>query len=157
MTWNMLSKSSKRSNQPTRYDRARVAQLSPIREAIAGLGLPLLSVRKLMGILNAIEMQIETGGDSPEVNALLLDALRAALRQHVDERAAQPALRAIDTFAQAEARRWEQVQSGTLPPIELTPDEQLDELLHSRLRFDAGGPARRRLRPLAGDVGADQA
>src|SRR6266498_1097748 len=90
MTWNMLSKSSKRSNPPTRYDRARVAQLSPIREAIAGLGLPLLSVRKLMGILNAIEMQIETGGDSPEVNALQLDELMQegyALMQ-ADQRAA---------------------------------------------------------------------
>jgi len=129
MTWNLLSKSSKLSNQPTRYDRARVAQLSPIRDSIARLGLPLPSVRKLMGILNAIEIQIEIGGDSPEVNALLLDALRAAMRQHVAERAAQPALRAIDTFVQAEARRWDQVQAGTLPPIELTPDEQIDELM----------------------------
>src|SRR6266498_4512953 len=131
MSETSMSKSFKFSNQPTRYDRARVTQLSPIRESIQRLRLPILSMRKLMGVLNAIEVQIEVGGDSPQVNALLLDALRAALRQHVDERAAQPALRAIDTFAQAEARRWEQVQAGTLPPIELTPDEQLDELMQA--------------------------
>lgn len=126
-----MSTSSRFSNQPTRYDRARVAQLRPVEESIERLRLPILSLRKLKGILNALEMQIETGGDGPEVNARLLDALRAALRHHVDERTAQAALRAIDTFAQAEARRWEQVEAGTLPPIELTPDEQLDELMQA--------------------------
>jgi tetratricopeptide (TPR) repeat protein len=129
MVRNKLRTSAQHSTQHTRYDRARVAQLDPIREAIGRLGLSPLSVRQLRGILNAIEIQIEVGGDSPDVNALLIDALRAALRHQVDERAAQPALRAIDTFIQAEDQRWKQVEAGTLPPIELTPEEQIDELM----------------------------
>jgi len=126
-----VSKLSKFSNQPTRYDSARVATLAPIRKSIEHSSLPILSMRKLMGILNAIEVQIEAGGDSPEVNALLLDALRVAVRHQVDERTARPVLDAIDVFAQAEARRWEQVEAGTLPPIELTPDERLDDLIQA--------------------------
>jgi hypothetical protein len=88
-------------------------------------------MRKLTGILNAIEVQIETGGDSPEVNGLLLDALRAAVRHEASVSAASEVLQAIEQFAQAEARRWEQVVAGTLPPIELTPDKRLDELLQA--------------------------
>jgi tetratricopeptide (TPR) repeat protein len=125
------NKLSKFSNQPTRYDSARVATLAPIRKSIEHLRLPILSMRKLMGILNAVEVQIETGGDSPEVNALLLDALRVAVQHQVDERTAQPVLEAIDMFAQVEAQRWEQVEAGTLPPIELTPDERLDDLIQA--------------------------
>jgi len=119
----------KPSNQPIRYDRARVAQLEPIKAEIERLGLPLIRFRKLKGVLNALEMQIEDGGDSPEVNKLLLDALRAGLLHQVGERQAQAALRAIDAFERAEAKRWEQVRAGTLPPIELTPEEQLDDLM----------------------------
>lgn len=126
-----MSKLSKFSNQPTRYDSARVATLAPIRSSIEHLRLPILSMRKVMGILNAVEVQIETGGDSPEVNARLLEALRVAVRHHVDERTAQPVLEAIDVFAQVEAQRWEQVVAGTLPPIELTPEERLDELMQT--------------------------
>ena len=61
-------------------------------------------------------MQIEAGGDSPEVNHLLLDALRAAVTHQVGEGAAEPVLRAIETFRQIEAERWERVKAGTLPP-----------------------------------------
>ena len=129
MSKTSMSKSFNFSNQSTRYDRARVTQLGPIRESIQRLRLPILSMRKLIGILNAVEVQIETGGDSPEVNARLLDALRVAVRHQVDEHTARPVLGAIDVFAQAEARRGDQVVAGTLPPIELTPDEQLDELM----------------------------
>jgi tetratricopeptide (TPR) repeat protein len=135
MIWKRSNKSAKPSNQHTRYDRARVAQLGPIREAIGRLGLPILSMRQLMGILNAIEVQIEVGGDSPDVNALLIDALRAALHYHVDERTAQAALRAIDTFVKGEMQRWKQVEAGTLPPIELTPEEQIDELMQEGYRL----------------------
>lgn len=74
-------------------------------------------------------MQIEDGGDSPEVNGLLLDALRAGVRHQVGELGALPVLRAIDAFAQAEERRWAQLRAGTLPPILLSPEEQLDELM----------------------------
>ena len=122
---------SKFSNQPTRYDRVRVAQLKPIRESIEHLRLPILSMRPLTGILGAIEVQIETGGDSPVVNALLLDALRAAVRHQANESVALAVFHAIDQFARAEARRWEQAEAGTLPPIELTPDERLDELMRA--------------------------
>jgi tetratricopeptide (TPR) repeat protein len=121
----------KPSNQPTGYDRARVAQLKPIQAAIEKLGLPLVRLRKLAGVLNALEMQIEDGGDSPEVNTCLLGALRAGIVHQVGEGKAQAALRAIDAFEQLEARRWAQVEAGTLPPIELDPDEELDDLIQA--------------------------
>lgn len=71
------------SPEPVRYDKARVATLDPIRQQIDALGLSLIRLRKLRGLLNALEMQIEDGGDSPEVNGLLLDALRAGVRHQV--------------------------------------------------------------------------
>ncbi|MBN2004568.1 MAG: SEC-C domain-containing protein [Anaerolineae bacterium] len=122
MTW-------KPSPEPTRYDRERVARLRPLTEAVARLRLPLIRQRKLNGILNALEMQIEDGGDSSEVNQHLVAALRAALLHQVTEREARPALKALDAFAQSEAQRWEQVRAGMLPPIVLTPEEELDELM----------------------------
>jgi hypothetical protein len=36
---------------------------------------------------------------------------------------------AIDDLERAEAAWWEQVKASTLPPIELTPKEQLDDLM----------------------------
>ncbi len=119
----------KPSNQPDRYDRARVAQLRPVRTEIEKLGFPPIRFRKLSGILNALEVQIEDGGDHPEVNKLLLDALRAAILHQVSERQAQGALRAIDAFEKAEAGRWVQIKAGTLPPMELDTEEQLDDLM----------------------------
>ena len=87
-------------------------------------------------------MQIEDGGDSPEVNRLLLDALRASLRHQVGERRRRAALRVIDTFEQGGAKRWAQVKAGTLPPMELTPEEQLDDLMQeSYALLDAGQAA----------------
>lgn len=126
------------SHQTTRYDRARVARLQPLREAVDQLRLPLIRMRKLGGLLNALEMQIEDGGDSPAVNALLLDALRSGVRHQVDERAAQGVLRAIDAFAQEETRRWEQVRTGTLPPMELTLEERLDDLMQDGYQLQQG-------------------
>jgi tetratricopeptide (TPR) repeat protein len=116
-------------NEPIRYDRARVERTDPIAGEINKLGLPLIRQRKLNGILNALIMQIEDGGDSPEVNRMLLDALREGLRHQVEERRTRAVLRAIDAFEEAEAKRWEQVRAGTLPHIELTPEEQLDDLM----------------------------
>src|SRR5215213_4694384 len=52
-----MSKFPKFSNQTTRYADARVARLGPIRVAIQRLGLPILSMRKIIGVLNAIEIQ----------------------------------------------------------------------------------------------------
>ncbi len=77
------------SNEPVRYERKRVAQLAPIQAEIEKLGLPLVRLRKLNGIRNALEMQIEDGGDSPEVNKLLLDALRAGILHQVNRRQAR--------------------------------------------------------------------
>jgi tetratricopeptide (TPR) repeat protein len=119
----------KASNQPTRYDRARVARLKPIRAEIEKLGLPLIRLRKLNAIQGALEVQVEDGGDSPEVNRLLLDALRAGIAHQVGEGQARSALRAIDTFEQIEAERWAQIKAGRLPPMELDPDEKLDDLM----------------------------
>jgi len=118
------------SNEPGRYNRARVAQLNPVQEAIENMGLPLSRFRLLNGILNALTMQIECGGDSPEVNRSLIDALRAAVLHQVGEEQARTALRAIDAFRQAEGERWEQIKAGTLPPMQLTLEEQLDDLVH---------------------------
>ena len=58
------------SNEPTRYDEARVAQLEPIETELVKLGLPLVRFRKISGILNALEMQIEDGGDNPQVSGV---------------------------------------------------------------------------------------
>ena len=120
----------KPSAQPSRYDQARVAQMQPIEAAIDGLDLPLIRLRKLRGILNALTMQIEDGGDSPMVNAQLVAALRAGVLHQVDEQRAGPVLRAIDAFAQAEQVRWEQARAGTLPPIAVPPEEQIEDLVH---------------------------
>jgi hypothetical protein len=51
-------------------------------------------------------MQIEDGGDSPEVNKRLLDALRAGIDHQVGPRQGHAALQAIDAFKQAEAWHW---------------------------------------------------
>jgi tetratricopeptide (TPR) repeat protein len=115
----------------TRYDKARVAQLKPIWAEIQKLKLPPLRFRKLGAICNALEAQIEDGGDHPQVNQLLLDTLRAGILHQVGERQARGALRAIAAFEQAEAKRWAQVKAGTLPPIELDADEKLDDLMQA--------------------------
>jgi tetratricopeptide (TPR) repeat protein len=104
-----------------------VAQTKPIERELDRLGLPMVRLRKLKGVLNALVMQIEDGGDHPEVNRLLLDALRAGIAHQVGAAGGQAALRAIDAFAQAEAERWRQIAAGTLPPVQLTPEEQLDD------------------------------
>jgi hypothetical protein len=119
----------KPSNQTTRYDRKRVDQLSPIRAEIESLGLPLTRFRKLNAVLGALEAQIEDGGDSPEVNKLLLDALRAGILHQAGECQASAALRAVDAFEEAETKRWAQAKASTLPPIETDPDEKLDDLM----------------------------
>jgi tetratricopeptide (TPR) repeat protein len=120
----------KPSPETIRYDRARVARLQPIRDALTSLGLPVLRCRKLLGILSAVEVQIEDAGDSPDVNHRILDALRAAVLFQVTETEARPALHAIDLFEEQENQRWELIRAGSPPPLELTPVEELDELMH---------------------------
>lgn len=64
----MDNEQSKPTNKPGRYNAARVAKLRPIYRAIEQLKLPPLRLRKINAICNALAMQIEDGGDSPEVN-----------------------------------------------------------------------------------------
>ena len=87
-------------------DYARLNKFKPVKQAIEALNLPPLRQRKLNGILNAIKMQIEDGGDSPEVNKLLVAALRAGVIFQVGEDAAKPLIEALARFEQAETLRW---------------------------------------------------
>ena len=105
------------NSEPGPIDDDRLARLEPVQQAIAALNLPPLRFRKLNGLLNALSMQIEDGGDHPDVNEFLLAALKAGVRHQVGAEAAQPVFDALDTFAQAEAQRWEQVRAGSVPPV----------------------------------------
>ncbi len=119
------------TNEPGRYDAARVANLKLIHQAIERLRLPPVRFRKLNAICNALEMQIEDGGDAPAVNNRLLEALQLIVIHQVGQQRAAAMLQAIDDFAQAEEARWEQIQTGTLPPLKMEPDEELDELMQT--------------------------
>ena len=107
-----MARSGTPTNEPTRHDSTRAARLKPVRDAVEELRLPLTGFGKISGILNPIEMQIEDGGDSPEVNRLLLEALRAAVRHQVDQRQSGKVLHSIDAFEKAEAKRREQLAAG---------------------------------------------
>jgi tetratricopeptide (TPR) repeat protein len=127
------------SPEPVRYDRARVARLRPIQAALDQLRLPLLRLRKLTAILGAVECQIEDGGDSPEVNRWLLDTLRVALVHQLPEHQVRPVFHAIDVFEQQENQRWDLIRAGNPPPLELTLEEQADDLIHEGYqRLNAG-------------------
>src|SRR3972149_85329 len=86
-------------------DRARLNTLKPVDQAVEALNLPPLRFRKLNGILGALTMQIEDGGDSPEVNELLVKALRAAVIFQVGGDAAKSFIEARARFEQAEKLR----------------------------------------------------
>lgn len=117
------------STRTGRYNRRRAESVDPIEEAIKNLGLPLIRFRKLNGILNALVMQIEDGGDNPEVNGLLLDALRAAIRHQVGDDDGAEALQATDAFAQAESERWRRARERATSTAAPLPAERLDRLL----------------------------
>jgi tetratricopeptide (TPR) repeat protein len=117
------------TNEPGRYDSARVENLKPIHQAIEHLRLPPIRFRKLNAICNALEMQIEDGGDALEVNNHLLAALRLMVIHQVGQQRAAAVLQAINDFARTEEARWEQVRAGTLPPPKMEPDDELDELM----------------------------
>ena len=93
-------------------DRARLETFKPVEQAIASLNLPILRLRKLKGILNALIMQIEDGGDSPEVNELLVKAFRAAVTFQVGEESAKPLIEALAKFEQSEALRLRRKKSA---------------------------------------------
>jgi hypothetical protein len=113
-------------NRTGRHDRLRVAAFRKVDEAVEALGLPLSRSRKLGAICNAIEIQIEDGGDHPEVNSLLLVALRRGLEHQVGEAQAAPVLRAIDTFEGYEHERLEKLRRGE--PLPRAPLDILDDL-----------------------------
>jgi hypothetical protein len=94
--------------------------------AIQSLRLPLIRQRKLSALCNALEMQVEDGGDHPEVNALLAAALRWAALHQVSAAQAAPLLRAIDEFEGQERERWERIRQGL--PCPRSPVDILDEL-----------------------------
>jgi tetratricopeptide (TPR) repeat protein len=116
------------SNEPTQYDEARVAQLKPIEAELKKLGLPISRYRKLKAILNALEVQIEDGGDHPQVNAWLLAALREGVKHQVGKARGEAALRAIKIFRFDEIQRWRRVKAGASPAA-LSQEQQLDDLM----------------------------
>ena len=89
----------------TKIDRPRLETLKPVGQAINSLNLPILRFRKLNGILNALTMQIEDGGDFPEVNDLLIKALRTAVIAQIGEKTAVRVLNSLAQFEQSEALR----------------------------------------------------
>lgn len=105
--------------------------MGPTRQAIEHLQLPAIRLRKLNAILNALEMQIEDGGDAPEVNSRLLDALGLAVVHQVGRQRATDVLQAIADFVRVEEARWAQARAGTMPPPKPEPDEELDELMQT--------------------------
>ena len=127
------------TNQPDHYDEARLARFKLIETAVAALRLPPLRARKLNGILDALTMQIEDSGDTPEVNNLLLAALRAGVLHQVGQQQAQPVLRAIDAFSASETERWQQAAARTPPPTVLSPLKQLEELSAAGYKLTSQG------------------
>jgi hypothetical protein len=101
----MKTKSANLQDSFNGIDRERLETLKPVEQAIVSLNLPILRFRKLKGILNALTMQIEDGGDSPEVNELLVKALRTAVIFQVGEQPAKPFIEALARFEQSEALR----------------------------------------------------
>jgi hypothetical protein len=113
---------------PGKYiDHLRLAQLKPVAKAIQDLRLPPIRYRKLKGILNALMMRIEDGGDSLEVNAFLVKALRSVVIHQVGEDAGQAAMQAIEAFQMSEKARWKQIQNGNFPVIQMSPEERFNE------------------------------
>ncbi len=87
--------------------RALLSKIAAVRTAAEQAGEPLLRFRKVNGILNALAMQAEGGGDDQAVVAHLLDALEAAVRARarVSELAASDVLLAVQTLRNAETQR----------------------------------------------------
>lgn len=116
-------------------DRFRLDHLKPVEKAIQGLRLSLIQFRILNGILGALTMQVEDGGDNPEVNAFLVKALRSAVIHHVGVDAGQSAIHAIDAFQMSEEAHWTQTQNGSLPVIQLAPEERFIDQMQIGYQF----------------------
>jgi hypothetical protein len=86
-------------------NRARWAMLVAISDAVVRSGEPPLRFRKVTGILNAMTMPIEDGGDDPVVVGHLFAALEAAVRVYISEPGATDVLQTVAAFRRAETRR----------------------------------------------------
>lgn len=63
----------------------RLTQFRAVKTAVNALRLPPIDQRKLNGILNAIEMQLESSNYSPEAVDYLLKALQTAVLHEVSD------------------------------------------------------------------------
>jgi hypothetical protein len=79
-------------------------QIQAIQKALEQSGEPVMRYRKVNGILNALTMQIEDGGDHPAVIAHLLDALETAVRAYVSGPAVSNVLLAVEALRKAETQ-----------------------------------------------------
>ncbi|MEP7358092.1 MAG: hypothetical protein ABI847_12685 [Anaerolineales bacterium] len=80
-------------------------QIKGIQMALEQSGEPVTRYRKVNGILNALAMQIEDGGDNPAVVARLFEALEAAVSAYLSGPAAADVLLAVQALRTAEAQR----------------------------------------------------
>jgi tetratricopeptide (TPR) repeat protein len=119
-----------------KIDHQRLKTLKPVNEAIEALNLPLLCFRKLNGILSALTMQIEYGGDHAEVNHLLVQALRAAVLAQVGPETGQTALEALARFEQAEARPPSAEQPASVKPALVKVNQFINHGYQSLEKFD---------------------
>ena len=85
--------------------RAVLDQIKAIQNAVEQSGEPVMRYRKVNGILNALAMQVEDGGDNPAVVAHLLETLEAAVRAYVSGPAAADVLLAVEALRKAEIQR----------------------------------------------------
>ena len=129
-----------------RTDQKRLATLKPVEIAIKALDLPIIRIRKLIGILNALIMQIETGGDSAEVNHLLVQALHAAVLAQVGPEIGRATLEALARFEQSEARH---LVSGA-PQSQATPANLKPVLVKLNLQIKHGFKALEKFDRFAG-------
>ncbi|MCP4361208.1 MAG: hypothetical protein GY796_24635 [Chloroflexi bacterium] len=83
------------------YNKDRSAQFTSVKTAVAALRLPPIDQRKLISIMNAIEVQLESGNDSPKANDYLLCALQAAVLHEVSDGRETAVVQAIDAFAKS--------------------------------------------------------
>jgi DNA-binding FrmR family transcriptional regulator len=80
-------------------------QIKAIQNALEQSGEPVIRYRKVNGVLNALSMQIEDGGDNSAVVARLFDALEAAVGAYLSEPAAADILARVRALRQAEVQR----------------------------------------------------
>lgn len=87
------------------YNEAGVKALGKVQGVIGSFGLPLIKARKLNGILNAIEMQIEDYGYTDDVVKALDKALLALAREYGSETEYAEVERALAEFERKLGRK----------------------------------------------------